>query len=62
MKRLLDSFADHKTEILISVAKMEIDYELLTLYEALEDEDERLIRKTKARLETLRKKLGMLEG
>ncbi|SHF48367.1 hypothetical protein [Ornithinibacillus halophilus] len=47
---------DEKLELL-PVIKMEIDYELLTLHDAMEENDTVLIIKTKERLKLLRKKL-----
>lgn len=45
----------------IPVLKMEIDYELMSLYEALEEHDEEKINKTKEKLETLRQELDIIQ-
>lgn len=46
----------------LPVIKMEIDYELLTLYDAMEATDHVQTAKTKVRLEHLRLELLRLEG
>ncbi len=45
----------------LPVIKMEIDYELLTLFDALEDDDQVQIIKSKERLKFLRKQLIEIE-
>ncbi len=46
----------------LPVIRMEIDYELLTLYDALQENDTVMIIKTKERLEGLRKQLIKIDA
>ncbi|MUK89576.1 hypothetical protein GMD78_14505 [Ornithinibacillus sp. L9] len=61
MKYVLETLRLEEERQKLPVIRMEIDYELLTLYDALQDNDTVLIIKTKERLEHLRKQLIKLE-
>ncbi|HLR71431.1 MAG TPA: hypothetical protein VK085_08365 [Pseudogracilibacillus sp.] len=54
MKYLLETLEKKKVEEKLPVIKMEIDYELMTLADALKEKDQELIEKTKEKLESLR--------
>ncbi|MCD5322534.1 MULTISPECIES: hypothetical protein [Pontibacillus] len=55
MKRVMDSLRKREVMERLPVVKMEIDYELMTLFEAMEDQDEVQVKESKERLEQLRK-------
>lgn len=55
MKRVMDSLRKREVMERLPVVKMEIDYELMTLFEAMEDEDTHQVSQSKERLEQLRK-------
>ena len=59
--QVLQTYKKSDAKAQIAVLKMEIDYELLTLYEALLIDDERTIDECKKRLEQLRLKLLEME-
>ncbi|WP_345238749.1 hypothetical protein [Pontibacillus salipaludis] len=54
MKRVMDSLRKREVMERLPVVKMEIDYELMTLFEAMEEEDNHQVRQSKERLEQLR--------
>ncbi|MDC1541852.1 hypothetical protein N8498_03890 [Candidatus Pseudothioglobus singularis] len=54
MRYVLETLQRKRVEEKLPVIKMEIDYELMTLADALKEKDEELIEKTKERLESLR--------
>ncbi|KGP92061.1 hypothetical protein N780_00225 [Pontibacillus chungwhensis BH030062] len=54
MKRVMDSLRKREVMERLPVVKMEIDYELMTLFEAMEEEDKHQVRQSKERLEQLR--------
>lgn len=54
MKYVLETFHRKQVEEKLPVIKMEIDYELMTLADALKENDEVLIEKTKEKLKSLR--------
>ncbi|GGD19479.1 hypothetical protein [Pontibacillus salipaludis] len=54
MKRVMDSLRKREVMERLPVVKMEIDYELMTLFEAMEEEDNQQVRQSKERLEQLR--------
>lgn len=61
MEQVMEAFKRKDAEIRIKVLRLEIDYELATLYEALENNDLKTITESKQRLEELRKELLLLE-
>jgi actin-related protein len=54
MKYVLETLKKRQVEEKLPVIKMEIDYELMTLADALKEKDEELVEKTKEKLESLR--------
>ncbi|MFD2043967.1 hypothetical protein ACFSTA_05355 [Ornithinibacillus salinisoli] len=62
MKYVLETLRLEEEREKLPVIRMEIDYELLTLYDALQADDTVLIIKTKERLEQLRRQLIKLEN
>lgn len=46
----------------LPVIRMEIDYELATLYDAMQEDDKVMIIKTKERLEELRKQMLQIDN
>jgi len=54
MKYVMEALRQKEVQEKLPVIRMEIDYELMVLYEALQEEDIVLINKTKDRLESLR--------
>lgn len=62
MKQVIEAFKRTDAEKRIPVLKMEIDYELSILYEALKDHNPKQIKKSKERLEEMRKELILLEA
>ncbi|GIO26018.1 MAG TPA: hypothetical protein DCO80_15085 [Ornithinibacillus sp.] len=61
MKYLLEEVRRLEEKERLPVLRMEIDYELLTLYDALQANDTVQIIKSKERLKTLRKQLMVLQ-
>ncbi|WP_042145283.1 hypothetical protein [Paucisalibacillus sp. EB02] len=57
MKYILEEVRKNEEKEKIPVIRMEIDYELLTLYDALQADDKVQIIKSKEKLKLLRKKL-----
>lgn len=57
LKYILEEVRKNEEKEKIPVIRMEIDYELLTLYDALQAEDKVQIIKSKEKLKLLRKKL-----
>ncbi|MFS0751978.1 hypothetical protein [Oceanobacillus sp. 1P07AA] len=55
MKYVMDALRRKEAEEKLPVIRLEIDYELATLFEALQKNDTVLIIKTKERLKQLRK-------
>ncbi|GIO22342.1 hypothetical protein [Oceanobacillus sp. J11TS1] len=54
MKYVMEALRRKEAEELLPVIKLEIDYELATLYEAMQEEDTVQIIKSKERLKQLR--------
>lgn len=61
MKQVIQAYKKNDTERKIAVIKLEIDYELLTLHDAMVENDIETINECKKRLEQLRLKLLRLE-
>ncbi|MCL7746315.1 MULTISPECIES: hypothetical protein [Bacillaceae] len=61
MEQVVQAFIREDGEMRIPVLRLEIDYELATLHDALLDEDLLTIKQTKQRLEQLRQELILLE-
>ncbi|WP_332632245.1 hypothetical protein [Halalkalibacter flavus] len=61
MEQVVKAFIREDGEMRIPVLRLEIDYELATLHDALLDEDLLTIKQTKQRLEQLRQELILLE-
>ncbi|WP_047982940.1 hypothetical protein [Ornithinibacillus californiensis] len=61
MKYILEEVRRQEEKEKIPVVRMEIDYELLTLYDALQEQDSVQIIKSKERLKQLRMKLLELQ-
>jgi hypothetical protein len=61
LKYILEEVRRQEEKEKIPVVKMEIDYELLTLYDALQEQDSVQIIKSKERLKHLRMKLLELQ-
>ncbi|MFC2950243.1 hypothetical protein [Virgibacillus sediminis] len=59
MKYVMEALRKKEAEEKLPVIKMEIDYELVTLYDALQEKDQVQIIKSKEKLEKLR--MQMLE-
>ncbi|GGA83545.1 hypothetical protein GCM10008025_28340 [Ornithinibacillus halotolerans] len=57
MKYILEEVRRQEEKEKIPVIKMEIDYELLTLYDAMQEQDNVQMIKSKERLKQLRQKL-----
>ncbi|OUM84343.1 MAG: hypothetical protein BAA01_04545 [Bacillus thermozeamaize] len=62
MKELMEALKRKDVEKRIPVLRMEMDYQLAVLYEALQEQDEETIRLCKENLSELRKELLMLEA
>ncbi|OJF17529.1 MAG: hypothetical protein A6D91_00470 [Bacillaceae bacterium G1] len=62
MKELVEALKHRDVEKRIPVLRMEMDYQLAVLYEALQEQDEETIRLCKENLTQLRKELLMLEA
>lgn len=60
MKYVLEQVKKKENRQKLSVIRMEIDYELVTLYDAMKANDSTEIQKTKKRLNELVKKLKYL--
>lgn len=61
MEKVIQTLRRIDGEKRIPVLKMEIDYELLTLYDALQSNDKDQIKKSKKKLEQLRSEWILLE-
>lgn len=61
MKQVIQTLLRDDAEKRLPVLKMEINYELATLYEALKNNDQKQIKKSKQKLEQLRKEFILLE-
>lgn len=61
MKQVVQSYKRNGVEQKIAVLKLEIDYELATLYDALLEGDLNTVNKCKRKLEKLRLELIRLE-
>jgi len=62
MKYVMETLQKKQVQEKLPVIKMEIDYELMTLADALKNKDTTLIMKTKERLESLRLELLSIQG
>ncbi len=62
MEQVMDAFKRTDAEKRIPVLRMEIDYELATLYDALRENDQLLIDRCKQKLDALRKEMLLLEA
>ncbi|MFD1735658.1 hypothetical protein ACFSCX_03685 [Bacillus salitolerans] len=62
MKQLVNTNKRTDVEKRIPVLRLEVDYELATLYEALMSKDDQAIRECKRKLEKLRSELMKLEA
>jgi len=60
MRYVLNHVKRRDTRQLLSVVRMEIDYELVTLYDAMKENDEKTIKETKEKLKRLVEKLKSL--
>ncbi|MFG6116813.1 hypothetical protein ACGTN9_16805 [Halobacillus sp. MO56] len=57
MKRVMEALRRREAEEKLPVIRLEIDYELMTLYDAMMEEDEEQIINSKQRLNELRTEL-----
>ncbi|CAG9619867.1 hypothetical protein [Sutcliffiella rhizosphaerae] len=57
MKQVATPWKKRKEENHRAVLKLEIDYELAVLYEAIQDSDQDKMKKSKSKLEQLRKEM-----
>ncbi|WP_085507971.1 hypothetical protein [Thalassobacillus devorans] len=57
MKRVMEALWQREAEEKLPVIRLEIDYELMTLYDAMMEEDEEQIAISKQRLNELRTEL-----
>lgn len=62
MKQVMDAFKRKDVEKRLRVIRMEIDYELATLHDALTSNDQEQIKRSKENLEKFRLELLRLEG
>lgn len=61
MKQVINAYKRSDAERRIAILKLEVDYELATLYEAIEENDEKKKDECKQKLETLRQEMVRLE-
>jgi hypothetical protein len=61
MKQVATPWKKKKEDNQRAVLRLEIDYELATLYEAIQENDQDRVKKTKSKLEQLRKDMLSLE-
>lgn len=62
VKQLVDVLLKNGIEVRIHVLRLEIDYELATLSDALKEQDYKQIEKSKEKLEEFRKEMIKLEA
>lgn len=62
MKHVIQTLLRNDAEKRLPVVKMEINYELATLYEAMQNNDKRQIEESKQKLKDLRREFLLLEG
>lgn len=60
MKRVIDALREREVMERLPVVRMEVDYELMMLHEAMENGDEEQKEQSKERLEKLRNELLQL--
>jgi hypothetical protein len=60
LKHVMDALKRMEAQEMVPVLRMEIDYELVTLHDAILDGDRDKMEKTKERLEELRQELNRL--
>ncbi len=61
MKQVATPWKKKKEENQRAVLRMEIDYELAVLFEAIQESDQEKMKKSKSKLEELRKEMLSLE-
>ncbi|SDL78335.1 hypothetical protein [Sediminibacillus halophilus] len=57
MKYVMEAIKKREAEEKLPVIKLEIDYELITLYDAMKDNDQRAMEISKQRLNELRREM-----
>jgi hypothetical protein len=62
VKYVMEALKRKEAEEKLPVIRMEIDYELVTLYDAMQEKDSIQIIKTKERLESLRSQMLEIEN
>ncbi|WP_114570544.1 hypothetical protein [Exiguobacterium flavidum] len=62
MKQVIEAFRRQDAEQRIPVLRLEIDYELSTLYDAIQSSDEDMIHACKDRLDKYRQEMLRLEA
>ncbi|WP_339227564.1 hypothetical protein NSQ77_18605 [Oceanobacillus sp. FSL K6-2867] len=62
MKYVMEALRRKEAEERLPVIRMEIDYELVTLFDAMQADDKVAIIKAKERLEELRKQMLQIEN
>ncbi len=62
MKYVMEALRRKEAQERLPVIRMEIDYELATLYDAMQEDDKVMIIKTKERLEELRKQMLQIDN
>ncbi|RDW17965.1 hypothetical protein [Oceanobacillus chungangensis] len=62
MKYVMEAIKRKEAEEKLPVIRMEIDYELVTLFDAMQQKDSLQIIKTKERLESLRSQMLEIEN
>lgn len=62
MEHVIKAYKSKDSEKRIPVLKMEIDYELAELYEAIQEKNTHRVDQCKARLKELRRELLLLEA
>ncbi|WP_010649552.1 hypothetical protein [Oceanobacillus massiliensis] len=62
MKYVMEALRRKEAQERLPVIRMEIDYELVTLYDAMQEKDKVKMIKTKERLEDLRKQMLQIEN
>jgi len=58
LKYLMQAIEKQEAKLKLPVVRMEIDYELVTLYDAMQEKDEAKIKQAKKRLFALREQLN----
>ncbi|WP_077309835.1 hypothetical protein [Terribacillus halophilus] len=62
MRDVVEALRRREAEEKVPAIRLEIDYQLVTLHDAIQENDKTVIKETKARLNILRERLNQFES